>query len=767
MNGFYFLLSLMILDYCVADNEYYTYEKIDSTLHAWQNTFGFTPHPSNDYPGFGVIYNLDTIGYSSQDNLPIFAVKLSAHADQREVEPKVLILGQCHAEEIYGVEIAMEIIKQFLYPDLYQDNKILLQKGLYYTELWIVPTYNPEGLRVVHGYIEDRNEIKDVTYRKNKRDTNNNNLFDYVVGIGRDLDGVDLNRNYNFNWFFGDTLFQPCDPVVSDCSYDDDYDYYKGEYPESESEIHAIKRLANEQKFLLSIAYHSSRSGNVDKNVVYPWAWEGKSTIVESPGFDVISDLGEEIAELLVYSYFGGSKTRRGNAHDWLYREIGCIQYLIEVGYTDDAPYGEGLLIESDYLDEVLESNMGAFFHLLMRAAGQYYNNEFIGQEFDGGNQVRGIVTDVSTGLPIPDAIVKIVELEDEILKPRKTDEDGFFCRLLKPLSSYNIIISAYGYTVFDSIITASAGAPTVINTELIPTPIYTLTFNIQLPDAENTDLQLIILNSISTDTVIINHGESINLPQDNYKLIFISSEYFTQIYDIDLVKDIELSINLLSEQIIWEDNFSSSLVLSSANEELSIPLNNLITGDNLIIEINFRYELEWEYDYFTIQYINEDHATDIVQFTGDNYQFYTQYFPFTIPAGYNNGNILLRLNTDDTINYRGVEIDYIKIMKGSETLYNVADILYMLPENIQLHQNYPNPFNPTTSIKFSIPTNSTVSISTYNIRGEFIEELINDTYEPGDYEIIFNAVKYASGIYLYRLKANNSVITKKIIIVK
>ena len=137
-----------VISFCLFLNssysqDLYTYEKIDSTLHAWQEMFGNTPHSSDDYEGFGVIYNLDTIGYSSQDNLPIYAVKLSAHADIKEAQPRVLILGQCHAEEIYGVEIAMEIINQFLHPEQFQGNRTFLQKGLYFTEIWIVPTYNP------------------------------------------------------------------------------------------------------------------------------------------------------------------------------------------------------------------------------------------------------------------------------------------------------------------------------------------------------------------------------------------------------------------------------------------------------------------------------------------------------------------------------------------------------------------------------------------------------------------------------------------------
>jgi len=762
MNRYYLILSLSLINYCLAANEYYTYDKIESTLHAWQETFGTNPHQSDDYNGFGIIYNLDTIGYSSQDNLPIYAVKLSANVHEREPEPKVLILGQCHAEEIYGVEISMGIINQFLHPEQFQGNKTFLQKGLYFTEIWIVPTYNPEGLRVVHGYVEDGIEIQDVTYRKNKRDTNYNDKFDYEIGIGQDIDGVDLNRNYDFNWFFGDTLLTPC---TGSCSYADDFDYYRGAFPESESEVQAIVNLAQEQNFLLSIAYHSSRSGNVDKIVVYPWAWEDKSTIVESPGFDVISNLGDDIAELLGYSYSGGSKSRRGNAQDWFYRETGCIQYLVEVGYTDDAPYGEGLLIETDHLDGVVESNMDAFFHLLMRAAGQLYHNEFLDQEFDGGNLITGIVTDASTGLPISNAIISIPELESEILKPRKTDSEGYYSRLLYPNQTYTLAASAYGYNTSDiiNIINSSSG-PTTKSIQLSPSPKYDITFNLQMFD-ENTGLQLIIINSFKSDTIFITQGEIINLPHDHYRLILTASGYLSQVFEIDLADDIELSIDLLYEDVIWEEKPSGTWNLT---EELSIPLNNIISGDSIIIEMNIRYELEWDCDYFIIDYINEGNTTEIIKFTGDHYEYHTEYVPFTIPEGHSNGSLHLHLDADNAVNYRGVEFDYIKVVKGSEISLGIPiDITNALPSKFQLQQNYPNPFNPATTIQFSVPDLSPVSISIYNMRGEFIEYLVNDAYEPGKYTMHLDARDYSSGIYFYRLQTDNSVFTRKFIIIK
>ena len=79
MNRYCLILSLSLINYCLAANQYYTYDTIDSTLHAWQNKYGEATHPIlGDY---GIIYNLDTIGYSSQYSLPIFAVKLTSDAN--------------------------------------------------------------------------------------------------------------------------------------------------------------------------------------------------------------------------------------------------------------------------------------------------------------------------------------------------------------------------------------------------------------------------------------------------------------------------------------------------------------------------------------------------------------------------------------------------------------------------------------------------------------------------------------------------------------
>ena len=177
---------------------YHTYEEIQSQLEEWNDEFGDS---ANIYPGSGIIYHLEELGISTEDGLPFWAVKLSYNADIEEDEPKFLFLGQCHAEEIYGVEITMELINKFLHPGP-QYHLQNMQAILQSSEVWVVPTYNPEGLTVVHGDSVGGSWLQDISYRKNKRDVNLNGIFDFdnTAEAGNDSDGVDLNRNYNFNW---------------------------------------------------------------------------------------------------------------------------------------------------------------------------------------------------------------------------------------------------------------------------------------------------------------------------------------------------------------------------------------------------------------------------------------------------------------------------------------------------------------------------------------------------------------------------------------
>ncbi len=83
------------------------------------------------------------------------------------------------------------------------------------------------------------------------------------------------------------------------------------------------------------------------------------------------------------------------------------------------------------------------------------------------------------------------------------------------------------------------------------------------------------------------------------------------------------------------------------------------------------------------------------------------------------------------------------------------------------LSQNYPNPFNPSTLISFTIPKESNVKLSVFNVLGEKVATLINEVKSSGTYKINFNGSNLASGIYVYRLEAGGYVSSKKMILIK
>lgn len=89
------------------------------------------------------------------------------------------------------------------------------------------------------------------------------------------------------------------------------------------------------------------------------------------------------------------------------------------------------------------------------------------------------------------------------------------------------------------------------------------------------------------------------------------------------------------------------------------------------------------------------------------------------------------------------------------------------IPMTYNLAQNYPNPFNPSTKIKFSIPEAGIVTLKVFNLLGEEVATLLNAEKTAGNYEATFDASNLSSGIYFYKLEAQNFTSTKKMLLLK
>ena len=116
------------------------------------------------------------------------------------------------------------------------------------------------------------------------------------------------------------------------------------------------------------------------------------------------------------------------------------------------------------------------------------------------------------------------------------------------------------------------------------------------------------------------------------------------------------------------------------------------------------------------------------------------------------------------TYNYRIKQVDF----DGSYKYYNLKEEIQIdVPKSYALSQNYPNPFNPTTKIKYSLPADGFVNIAIYNVLGDKVTEIVNSIQEAGNYEVTFDASKFASGMYLYRMESGSFVSVKKMMILK
>lgn len=89
------------------------------------------------------------------------------------------------------------------------------------------------------------------------------------------------------------------------------------------------------------------------------------------------------------------------------------------------------------------------------------------------------------------------------------------------------------------------------------------------------------------------------------------------------------------------------------------------------------------------------------------------------------------------------------------------------LPVTFALAQNYPNPFNPVTTIAYSLPAATHVTLEVFNVLGQKVSTLVDNDQAAGDHLATWDAARHASGVYLYRITTGEAVETKKMLLLK
>lgn len=127
------------------------------------------------------------------------------------------------------------------------------------------------------------------------------------------------------------------------------------------------------------------------------------------------------------------------------------------------------------------------------------------------------------------------------------------------------------------------------------------------------------------------------------------------------------------------------------------------------------------------------------------------------------NGSVELIITVADESNSKAEAKIIIKVLPSQLTDINKDE----LPTDFALYQNYPNPFNPSTTILYSIPEQSYVSLIVYDLIGNKVAALVEQKQPAGKYEVNFDAGKLPSGIYFYTLQTGKFLQTKKLILLK
>ncbi len=758
---FILITGLILAQPASLDPNYYTNEEIVTALQNYES----------NYPD---IVKVEIIGYSQQIHMPIYAVKISDNVDVDEDEPEILLCGEIHAEEVLGVSGVMALIDEILG---HQQNygQMIAQE-----ELWIIPTLNPEGMELVM-------DGSDTSWRKNQRDVNNNGVLDLNPAVGYDLDGVDLNRNFPFNWAHGDTLYAEGGYEV--------YDYYRGESPLSESETQALDQFLKDHNILYAIQWHTSRSGNFSEKCYYSYNWYEYRP---SPDVDVAQSICNGVADQIMkvdgtgpYERYA-SAGRTGSQHDYLYSEYQIYQLLIECGTLNHQPFEPTLSnITSELVDGMI--------WLLKRAL--IFNNDVA-----TNSCFTGIITDASNNEPLEDAGVYIVEREKPYLKPRTTDNYGRFWRALLA-GNYTYRIEKEGYRPVTGTVAVNPNTWTTVNVAMEPATPITIRANVSY-DGNPLNATMQVISPV--EEMITSEGGHIvyHNYEGHYKLRFLYEGYYPCEVELDLTADENLNVVLEPTTVYftedWEnglDNWmaGSAWVLmddvSAAYDGTSIttgwdggynfyPTNQAIklttvnpiqlpAESNITLEFLQKVFTEWDFDPVTVEIsTNNVDFTVVDEQSGKFNYWHNRYVDLSDYAGqsvYLNFT-LTDVSEDDRLVDEGWTLDDIRIYSGSSSYVETDEEIQPIITVSKLHQNYPNPFNPITTISFDLLQKEakSASIEIYNVLGQRIEKFPLTREQINNGSMVWNAKNSASGVYFYRLIADGKTIdAKKAILMK
>lgn len=360
---------------------YHTYDQVYAVLDSFVQ----------DYPD---ICRLDTLGFSVQGRA-VWAMRVTDNPDIEENEPEIRLIGNMHGDEHIGTEVTLYFLRYLL--SNYAGNS-QVQDLVNNCEFWIAPTINPDGK---------------------------------VANTRRNINNVDLNRDYGFFWA----------------------GWGGSPSPSSQIETKVMMQHLEENDIALEYNYHS-----VAEYVNYPWDYH-QADPADSQFLISLSTLYAAAADLTVT-----------NGYDW-YQVTGSLQdYTIgttgALAWTIETPEPAS----SSLIDQICYENRDALLVVCERA----------------GWGIEGVVKDSLTNMPL---LARIAFLDPDRTCIYSDPQNGDFHKMIEQ-GTYDVMVCANGYTSkqIDSVVVPATGSITLADVYLAPDSSVRYAFRVVLCCFQNHD---------------------------------------------------------------------------------------------------------------------------------------------------------------------------------------------------------------------------------------------------------------------------------------
>ena len=271
------------------------YHTFDETVAALDSLHTLYPSITTDKINIG----------NSLEGRAIWAMKISDNPDTDENEPEVFYNGLHHAREPITIEVLLYFMK-YLCQNYGSDSEATYLVDN--RELWFVPIVNPDG----YEYNRDAEPLGGGLWRKNRRDNGSGSF------------GVDLNRNYGYNWGYDN----------QGSSSNVNSETYRGTAGFSEPENQVMRDFVNSRNFVIALNYHSY--GNY---FIKPWGYAR----IYTPDDELFTAISETATHFNNYAAGTGWELlylTNGDADDWMYgeqtRKPKILPFTPEVGNSSD-----------------------------------------------------------------------------------------------------------------------------------------------------------------------------------------------------------------------------------------------------------------------------------------------------------------------------------------------------------------------------------------------------------------------------------------------